>query len=122
MGYDIHITRKQDWFEDEPQISAEEWSAYIASDPSMRLDGYAEASTPDGVLRYENDGLAVWIGYSRHGAGGNMAWFDFRNGDVVIKNPDPEILKKMWSVAQALKAKVQGDEGETYGADGEVER
>lgn len=122
MGYDIHITRKQDWFEDDPQISSEEWRAYIASDADMRLDGYAEASTPDGTLRYENNGLAVWTGYSRHCLGGNMAWFDFRNGDIVVRNPDPEILKKMWHVAQALKAKVQGDEGETYGGDGEVER
>jgi hypothetical protein len=37
---------------------------------------------------------------------------------VVVKNPDQEILKKMWSIADSLSAKVQGDEGELYGADG----
>jgi hypothetical protein len=123
MGYDIHITRKQDWFDEEPQILAAEWAAYVASDPTMRLDGYAEASTPAGdTLRYESEGLSVWTGYSRHDPDGNMAWFDFRNGDVVVKNPDSETLKKMWQVAQTLGAKVQGGEGETYAADGSVER
>ena len=44
MGYEIHITRKTEWFdEDGPEISLEDWKAYIASDPEMRLDGYAEA-------------------------------------------------------------------------------
>lgn len=110
MGYDVHITRKQDRFEDEPQITAAEWVAYLRSDASMRLDGYAEATTTDGeTLRIEREGLAVWIGYSSY-----TAWFDFRNGDVVVKNPDNEILRKMWQIAQALDAKVQGDEGEIY--------
>jgi hypothetical protein len=36
----------------------------------------------------------------------------------VVKNPDTEILKKMWLIAQSLGAKVQGDDGETYGEDG----
>ena len=87
----------------------------------MRLDGYAETVTPGGdTLRYESEGLAVWIGYSRHESERNMAWFDFESGDVVVKNPRPEILKKMWLIAQALGAKVQGDDGETYGEDGSV--
>ncbi len=119
MGYDVHITRKKDWSDQEPQISLPEWVAYIKSDPSMRLDGHAETVTPDGhSLRYNSDGLAVWTRYSGHGRNGNMAWFDFRRGDVAVKNPDEEILKKMWLIAQALHAKVQGDEGELYGKDG----
>jgi hypothetical protein len=85
----------------------------------MRSDGYAEATTPSGdTLRYENEGLAVWTAYSRHQSNGNMAWFDFEMGNVVVKNPDQEILRKMWQIAQSLGAKVQGDEGETYHKDG----
>jgi hypothetical protein len=30
------------------------------------------------------------------------------------EDPDPEILQKMWLLAQALSAKVQGDDGEFY--------
>lgn len=121
MGYDVHITRKNDWLDDEPQISADEWAAYVASDPSMRMDGYAEMSSGGQTLRYENAGLAVWVEYSGHEPNGNKAWFDLRKGDVIVKNPDAEMLKKMWRVAQALGAKVQGDDRETYAADGSIE-
>ena len=112
MGYDVHIKRP----DKDPKTSDGEWAAYVASDTSMQLIGSVETKTPDGhTVRYENEGLAVWAGHSR------KPWFDFRRGRVVVKNPDIEILKKMWLVAQALNAKVQGDDGETYAADGSVE-
>ncbi|WP_207000839.1 hypothetical protein [Trinickia mobilis] len=121
MGYDIHITRKENWFDDEPQINLEEWKALVASDTEMRLDGYAEAKVGSGaILRVEREGLSVWKAYSGHGANGNMAWFSFRGGDIVVKNPDAEILAKMWKIAQKLSARVQGDDCERYGADGSV--
>lgn len=121
MGYDIHITRKEHWSDDGPEITLAEWQAYIASDIEMRLDGYAEAALGDGkTLRVENEGLSVWKAYPHHGTNGNMAWFDFRSGNVVVKNPDEQILAKMWLIAQKLRAQVQGDEGECYDADGNV--
>jgi hypothetical protein len=40
-------------------------------------------------------------------------------GDVVVKNPDSEILRKMYVVAQSLSAKVKGDEWEVYRRDGD---
>ena len=64
-------------------------------------------------LRLENEGLSVWTAYSRHSENG-MAWFSFHEGNVVVKNPDPEILQKMRLLAQVLSAKVQGDDGEFY--------
>ena len=121
MGYDIHITRKTNWFEEEPKIGCDEWQAVVASDDEMRLDGYAEAKVGCGaVLRVESEGLAVWTAYSGHAANGNMAWFDFRGGNVVVKNPNAEILGKMWAIAENLGARVQGDDGELYGPDGSV--
>jgi prepilin-type processing-associated H-X9-DG protein len=123
MGYDVHITRKQNWFDENgPEISLDEWIAVVMTDKETRLDGYAEAKLRDGsVLRMERDGLAVWTAYSRHGENGNMAWFDFRRGNAIVKNPDREILQKMWSLAQKLSAKVQGDDGEFYDASGDCE-
>ena len=122
MGYDLHITRKVDWSDDDGEaISLDEWTAYVDSDPSMRLDGYAEAATPSGeVLRTESPGLAVWVSYSGHGVDGNMAWFGHsdRSGAVVVKNADQEIRRKMHEIATALRAKVQGDDGEEYGPTG----
>jgi hypothetical protein len=121
MGYDVHITRKRDWFDDSPEIALGEWLSFVSRDPEMRLDGFADATFPDGsVLRIESDGLAVWTAYSAHGHRGNMAWFSHSQGDVVVKNPDREILRKMWLVAGAFNAKVQGDDGEIYDANGDV--
>jgi hypothetical protein len=115
MGYDVHITRAIDWFENnEARIPLEDWLAYVESDPEMRLDNVAEAKMPDGILRYENAGLAVWTAYSHHGEGDTLIWFDFQSGNIVVKNPDEEILAKMCHVAEALRARVQGDEGEYY--------
>jgi len=69
----------------------------------MRLEGYAEARVDNGkMLRLEHCGLAVWIAYSGHEKDGNMAWFDFRQGSVVVKNPDSEILMKMWFLRKRL--------------------
>jgi len=122
MGYEIHITRKKDGFdEDGASISLEEWKAYIASDSDMRLDGYAEATLGNGdTLRVEDEGLAVWTAYSGHGVNGNMAWFYPGSGGIIAKNPDEEILQKMFEIAEALGARVVGDDDEEYGADGKV--
>ena len=121
MGYDVHITRKQNWFDPGgPEISLAEWIAVVESDPEMRLDGYAETRVRDGVLRIEREGLAVWIAHSRHNKPGNMVWFSFFEGNVAVKNPDSEILTKMSSLAERLVATVQGDEGELYDASGNI--
>jgi hypothetical protein len=120
MGYDVHITRKNDWSDPEgPEISLAEWLAVVEADPEMRLDGYAESRLDNGeVFRTEKPGLSVWTAYSQHAQGGNMAWFLYSRGEVIVKNPDEEILGKMWSIGQALSAKVQGDDGEVYDSSG----
>jgi len=81
----------------------------------LRLDGYAQASLPDGkILRVEDASLAVWTGWSRHAEGENMALFYLSAGNIDSKNPDEEIRRKMWRIAQRLNARVQGDDGEFY--------
>mgnify|MGYP001544618463 CR=1 FL=1 len=122
MGYDVHITRKQHWADETgPRIELDEWLRYVEGDAEMRLDGAAEAGLADGgTLRVEGPGIAVWVAYSGHGRDGNMAWFDHFEDRVTVKNPDREILRKMFAIAQALDARVQGDEGEGYDADGEA--
>lgn len=116
MGYDLHITRKNDWHDSKgSEISLDEWRALVLADPQMRLDGFAEARLLDGrVLRTDSEGLAVWTEYSQHDEACNKAWFLYSHGEIRVKNPDDEIIRKMWSIAQALGAKVQGDDGEVY--------
>ena len=100
------------------ETAAARIEAAVAADPEMRMDGYAEADVDGHLLRYDNEGLAVWTAYSGHGKDGNMAWFDYRDGRIVVKNPDDEIIAKMKRIATNLRAKVLGDEGESY-MDGE---
>jgi hypothetical protein len=101
----------------------EEWLAYIEKDDEFRHDGYAEITTPQGdVIRMENEGISVWTAYSNHGHGDGMAWFDYRRGRIVVRNPDQEILTKMAQVASVLNAVVQGDEGELYDTHGTIQR
>jgi hypothetical protein len=121
MGYDVHITRRSNWFEDDPpSISLAEWLAYVGNDSEMRLDGYAEAELNDGsVLRTEDPSLAVWIGHPEHGKRDGYAWLWLSAGNVEAKNPDEPTLQKMWAIAQSLQAKVQGDDGEFYDSDGQ---
>jgi hypothetical protein len=49
-------------------------------------------------------------------------WFHYRDGRVGAKDPDNEMIRKMWAIAQPLGARVQGDEGESYAAYGEMIR
>jgi hypothetical protein len=121
MGYEVHITRKENWFDEGgPGITFEEWKNYLASDPEMRLDGFAEASTSDGsILRVENPGLSVWLAYSGHEKNGNMAWFYHLEDRITVKNPDEEMLIKMYAIAIVLGARVQGDESEIYDSNGQ---
>lgn len=120
MGYDVHITRKQNWFDDDgPEITLQEWLDVAHSDPEMRVDGYAEARTSDGsVIRTNDASMSVWVAYPQNGINGATAWLWHSNGNVMAKNPDQDILRKMWSLAERLDALVQGDEGEFYGPDG----
>lgn len=117
MGYNIHITRKGSWFDEDnsKDLKLTEWIEYITSDPEMRLENHAAATTETGDnVGYDNLGVAVWTAYSKHGHGNNYAWFDFRNGNVTVKNPDQEIRNKMIDIAEKLNATVQGDDGEIY--------
>ena len=105
MGYDLHVTRGE-----RKPVAAAEWRTYVAGDPELELTGVAEMTTPDGTLRYENPDLAIWRGHPS----GEAVWFDFRDGRVVVKNPDEPTIGKMVTVARALGGHVQGDDGEIY--------
>jgi len=112
MGYDLHITRRQKWFAAEgPDITTFEWRAIIEGDPEMRLSAAAEPEIPGGeMLRYENPNLAEWTGHPDE----DVVWFDYRRGNIVVKDPDEATLVKMQEIASKLEANVQGDDGELY--------
>ncbi len=125
MGYNIHITRQQGWYDEVPElfITMEEWVAYVAQDADMRQDDHALVKTTSGEdFGVISEGLSVWTKYSRNGIGGGYAWFSYEEGNIDVKNPDDEILGKMYEIAQALGARLVGDEGEDYNRDNSTGR
>lgn len=112
MGYDIHITRKEEWSDENgPRISEDEWRAFVASDSEMVMTGVAECTNPQGeTIRLTRPLLTEWRGHSS----GSTVWFHYFEGSVAVKNPDDECLAKMRQVAIKLRARLRGDEGEFY--------
>jgi hypothetical protein len=105
MGYDLHITRAEHWYDGQAAISADEWLACVATDPELELAGF------------NGPYFALWSGPSRP----EEPWFDWSRGRIHTKNPDPAMVGKALRIAERLGARVVGDDGEVYLADGQVE-
>ncbi len=59
----------------------------------------------------------MWTPYSKNGRNGRYARFYHHYDRVTVLNPDEEILGKMLRVAHALRARVQGADGEYFDED-----
>jgi hypothetical protein len=117
MGYEVHIHRADHWLEsDSSPISLDEWSAYVEQADDLRMDDFAESTTPDGAtIRVDEPGIAVWTAQPDPAQGG---WITFHEDQIVVNNPDAPMLRRMHEIALALGAQVQGDDGELYDAEG----
>jgi hypothetical protein len=98
MGYDLHITRRNDWIDQGNDITFEEFVSHIRSDAEFTYPGELGADSAD--WRSPNSGYQSWLSWS--------------NGQIYTKNPEPEFIDKMVMVARSLRAKTQGDDGEVY--------
>ncbi|MEV7688973.1 hypothetical protein ACFW1F_20530 [Streptomyces bungoensis] len=115
MGYDVHITRRTPWWEDEgEQITTQEWAAVVAADSDLEMVQVARVSPPgqSAVLEYRHEWLAQLSTHPQRDTHG--AWLDWNEGRIVVKNPDEILLEKMRHIARVLKARVQGDDCEYY--------
>ena len=102
MGYDLHITRRPVWTDDDgPQITLAEWKVYVESDNEVRAD------TANGPTAF------LWTAHPKEPW--PLCW---DRGELYTKNPDPVTICKLVTVAGRLSATVQGDDGEIYRADG----
>jgi len=111
MGYDLHITRADEWTESESSpITLDEWRAYVRGDPDLEIAG-SEATNPVAaeVSAVGAEGLAVWVL-----APDRLCVFDYYEGRIDVKNPDEQVIAKMRRIATRLAARVQGDDGEFY--------
>ncbi|MFI5527873.1 hypothetical protein ACIA8O_04875 [Kitasatospora sp. NPDC051853] len=104
MGYDIHLTLRANWWDDEGEdISAPEWRAVVEADPELVMipspqdwAGDVEVVLGEG----QSDRWPLW----------------WRDGRISTKNPGDAVILKMCQVAKLLHARVQGDDGERYEA------
>ena len=61
MGYELHITRRTDWFDEGLDITHEEWEHYVNSDPEMELEEESHITNAKGeTIEIESEGLAIW--------------------------------------------------------------
>lgn len=106
MGYELHIVRRKNFedYEEESNITEAEWKAMVESDPELSWDG------PISEDRYR---YCYWIKYPELDPG-NPPWFDFYRGSISTKWTEFPCMRKMIRMAEALKARVEGDESEVY--------
>ena len=104
MGYDLHITRADQWTDSAVHpITSQEWLAVADAEP--------------GMTRYEESGQSLAYGYSyADGRGWNMDW---RDGEIIIWKPDT-VPDPLVALARKLGARLVGDNDEEYHADGSV--
>ena len=102
MGYDLHITRKENWCDElGPEISAAEWRHVIDNDPELELDTETRCVMTDGEYVF-----AAW-----NGEPGVLGYY---SGEITSKHPNDALVCKMVAISDLLGANVQGDDGERY--------
>jgi len=115
VGYDIHITRKAEWFDAEPKIGLEEWEMYASRDPLLSIEGSVGWKVGDKTVSAK-----VFVfrdpKNEKYPEAAVIAWQPF--GDVVAKDPSTFGIAYMARIAYHLNARVQGDEGEFYDLQG----
>lgn len=112
MGYDLHITRKVDWSnEDGPRISRQEWLNLIESDPKFRILPENCNETPPNIFTVWDDPDAPEGSY----------WVDWAEDGVSGRHQGKDYIRKLHQIATKLDAVVQGDDGEVYLPNGELD-
>jgi hypothetical protein len=105
MGYEVHITRAEDWTEsaDYP-ISESEWLKVVHSDPSLHIS---------------DEGTVLWLDHPDKPSDKPQFWY--ADGMITKKHPDECTLQKMAEIADRLNARVIDDDGAEYGEEEDAE-
>lgn len=114
MGYDLHITRKENWVDEDESykdILLNDWLEYIHNDPELQIsDAYQIENPQKPDESMPAPGFCDWLNHPLN----ESRWFDYYQGNIGTKNPDEHTIRKMLSIAKAFDATVQGDDGEIY--------
>jgi hypothetical protein len=115
MGYELHITRREDWADTEnPDIPLDEWLAYVNNDNELELTNGYDIRIGTEKPFQNLPGYWEWNAHPKEKERNSRPWFSYWQGSIDSKNPDGPTIRKMIEIASALKAKVQGDDGEFY--------
>jgi hypothetical protein len=104
VGYDLHITRADDWIDGEKTpISRQRWKAFAAGEGRLTVGGWFDAD----IGRQP-----AWTYTSSDGKDFSLSW---RNGivDVTGRFSD-QACRELAGLATALGAQLVGDEGESF--------
>jgi hypothetical protein len=109
MSYSLHIVRGPDWFDNsEHQVSPQEWTAYIESDPDLERINLHSAHSVDAKLKADDPGDGQLLSLS--------------SGSISSDYPQPPLLKKMFEIAKHFNGYVVSDDGDIFslGEDGKI--
>ena len=108
-AYTVYITRQQNWFDKKnyDAISLNELTSNVKSDFQIRLTNGYDIVMRGEVFSYRSEGLGLWKIHSHKGEMILDVFFVHTNGNIEVKYPDQETIKKMIVIASRLKAKVQ---------------
>lgn len=107
MSIHVHISRRAEPLDEPgPAISAAEWIRAASREGDFRSPGDAET---EGVGPFAR----VWVGHP-----GGPVCFDWRDGDVEVRDPDQATLVRMKTLAIGLAANVFSETGEVFDDDG----
>jgi len=70
----------------------------------------ARNHTTGEFIKVQDEGMAIWTDPKDK----SECYFYYHAGEISVKSPNDKITTKMKAVAQKLKARVIGDEGEEY--------
>lgn len=103
MGYHVSITRER--VGKESDITEQEWLDFVSSSEEWSLGNLA--GDGPGVQLSRSMSCAAW-------SKDEQSWLGWSDGEIWTKNPSNELLAAMIEIAPRFKARVRGDEGESY--------
>lgn len=110
MSIYVYITRRSSPDDESGDaISRTEWHGVVADAIDFRVPFRSELALAPWSGGLDAD-ARVWTGHP-----GVSAWpFEWRDGQIEVKNPDDATLARMRAVALQLGARVQSEAGEVF--------
>lgn len=110
MGYDLHITRREDWSDPEsgPPITRDEFERVVTRDKRFRRD---EGLGPEYAVVVKKPRGAI-----------AESWLCWEDGQITVRGSSRSLITIAVEIAVTLGARLVGDDGEEYGADGRALR